>query len=126
MRKRRDERPINKPPTKRQLQVLALVYWWGAMGESVTFRKIGAYLGFAPSSTMAVGDQLRALRRRGLVTWEPTKAQTLRATEAGKALVCTVRCGEVTDKKMLRALKKLPNMAPGVVDKVLSGKRRRT
>jgi repressor LexA len=64
------------PPTPRQAELLTFLREFIAeRGYPPTAREIGAAYGWAPQ---AVADYLGALRKRGLVTWEPGKARTLR------------------------------------------------
>jgi hypothetical protein len=68
----------------RQREVLAAIESATAeRGYPPTLRELGAALGI--SSTNGVYDHLRALRRKGAITWDPTKARTLRVTAAGRA-----------------------------------------
>lgn len=67
--------------TERQRQILdEIVTFHREKGYCPTFREIQAKFGFA--SVNAVVAHLRPLRSRGLVTWVPKVARTLRPTGA--------------------------------------------
>ena len=59
--------------TKRQAELLVRI----VASRSPTVRWLGEALGI--SSKNAVHDKLKALRRMGCLTWEPTRHGTLRA-----------------------------------------------
>jgi repressor LexA len=48
-----------------------------------TVRELCSELGV--SSTNGMGEHLKALSRKGLVTWEPKRSRTLSLTAAGRA-----------------------------------------
>lgn len=70
-------------PTTRQLVVLRrIAEERRRRGHAPTIRELGDALGIR--STNGVADHLRALKRRGLVTWAPSKGRTLDVTPAGR------------------------------------------
>ena len=75
-----------KLPTTRQLLVLNTIHVMREVnGQAPSYRELMGVLGF--SSLNAVADHMRLLKKKGLVTWEPHKARTLRLTPAGLDLV---------------------------------------
>lgn len=77
-----------RPPTARQLEVLhAIRRYTEAVGYPPTRRELATAIGLKNPQTQAVADHLRALQRRGLVTWERGKARTLRLTAEGEQAV---------------------------------------
>lgn len=68
---------VSKPPTKRQLEVVqAIEALTEDKGYPPTTRELGDALGIR--STNAMTDHLKALRKKGLVTWKPRCSRTLR------------------------------------------------
>lgn len=68
-----------RPLTKRQRQILDEIgRFYRERGYCPTFREIQAKFGF--QSVNAVVAHLQPLQRRGLVTWVPKVARTLRPT----------------------------------------------
>lgn len=77
-------------PSPRQLAVLRLIFDGRRQhGHPPTIRELGDALGVR--STNAVADHLRALRKKGLVFWQPTKGRTLAVTAAGHRWVAGQR-----------------------------------
>jgi DNA-binding MarR family transcriptional regulator len=73
----------DRPLTPRQRQVLGrLELLTRAVGYPPTMTELGRGLGL---STSRVLGHLRALARKGLVTWEPKRSRTLSLTAAGRA-----------------------------------------
>lgn len=73
-------------PTKRQAQVLATIEGLRIItGSNPTLRQLGEKLGI--HSTNGVASHVYALKRLGLVVWDPRKARTLRATASGLRLL---------------------------------------
>lgn len=78
-------RPIDLPPTKRQLEVLRFVAAHRrSEGYAPTCREICDHFGWA--STVAAVSHLRALERRGLVQRVVGIARGLRLTAKGESL----------------------------------------
>ena len=75
------DRPITRPPTARQLEVVAairaLTIAGGGLGPSI--RELTAHFGV--SSVNAMWCVMNALRRKGLLTYERGKSRTLRLRE---------------------------------------------
>lgn len=68
-------------PTPRQRETLATIHGLQIItGYAPTIRELCAKLGI---TTNAVADNLRALKRKGLVDWRPNAARTLRLTSRG-------------------------------------------
>jgi SOS-response transcriptional repressor LexA len=68
-----------RPLTKRQRQILdEVTRFQSEHGYCTSVRELMRKFGWA--SPNAVTSHLRALRQRGLVTWEPGVARTLRPT----------------------------------------------
>lgn len=73
---------LTKPPTTRQLEVLAFVLDSTARkGMPPTLREIGAHLGI--TSTNGVNDHLRLLERRGLIVRSDMLSRAVRVTVEG-------------------------------------------
>lgn len=71
------------PATTRQQQVLHAIRM--CAGAPPTIRELMTALDI--SSPSAVAGHLKALRRKGLVTWEANRARTLRLVEKGIPLM---------------------------------------
>jgi repressor LexA len=72
-----------------QLRVLRAIWYLSeTKGFPPTLREIGELTGIR--STNGVTDHLKALRRKGCVTWAEMHARTLRVTDAGRSLLAMV------------------------------------
>ena len=68
--------------TERQLEALrAIVAFQAEHGYAITVRELSAAIG--NTSTNSTQGHLRALQRKGLVTWVPARTRTLSLTAAG-------------------------------------------
>lgn len=77
---------LDLPPTPRQCEVLRLIAEHSrAHGHAPTIAELGHGLGIA--STNGVAAHLKALNRRGLLTWRPHRARTLVLTTAARSLL---------------------------------------
>lgn len=69
----------DRPLTKRQRQIRdEIARFHAENGYLATVRQLQAKFGFA--SPNAIWSQLKVLRAKGEVTWEPGKSRTIRAT----------------------------------------------
>lgn len=65
-----------------------------ALGYAPTVRELATHTGC--SSTNGVAEHLRTLARRGLVTWVPHAARTMRVTDAGRGWL------DITEEELAR------------------------
>jgi len=75
--------PTARRVTKKQIEVLQFILdHQGKHGVAPTRIEMRVHFGWR--STFSSVTHIESLARKGLVTWTPTKARTLKVTEAGR------------------------------------------